>query len=175
MSYLIRPAFQNDFVHLEKLLDFYMRATYQTVWSGTAEELERDALINEFEAVVAENLNGEIVGFTAWVLTYDLHHCMKGGEVIDMFVCPQNRGRGVALLMAISVASAVQKRGGMFLKGGAVDNRVVRRFYGRMAMCFPDGTSYISGRAFRHLAGLKGKSLRKIIRNLPQQLWNYEP
>lgn len=175
MSYLIRPAFQNDFVHLEKLLELYMRETYKTAWSGTAVQLEQDALNNEFHAVVAENLDGEIIGFLAWVSTYDLHHCMKGGEIIDMFVRAENRGRGAALLMSIAVASEIEKRGGKFLKGGAVENATARRFYGRIAMCFPNGTSYISGRAFRHLAGLSGKSLREIVANLPETAWNYEP
>jgi len=175
MSYLIRQAGRNDIPQLEKLLDAYMRETYQGIWAGTAERLEQDGFGNEFELVVAENSGGEVVGFAAWIPTYDLHYCMKGGEVIDMFVCPPERGRGAALLMAIDIASEIQKRGGTFLKGGAVDNAVVRRFYGRMAMCFPDGTSYVSGRAFRHLAGLADKNLREIVGNLPETAWNYEP
>ncbi|MFN2393769.1 MAG: N-acetyltransferase, partial [Pyrinomonadaceae bacterium] len=61
------------------------------------------------------------------------------------------------------------------LKGGAVDNPVVRRLYQKIAMCLPDGESYVSGRAFRRLSKLSSKSLREIIKNLPESAWNYEP
>lgn len=175
MFYLIRKASRNDIPHLIKLLDDYMRETYNGAWAGTAERLEKDGFGNEFETMIAGTSKGEIIGFAAWISTYDLHWCLKGGEVIDMFVSPSHRGRGVALLMMTEVASEIQKCGGRFLKGGAVDNAVVRRFYGRMAMCFPDGTSYVSGRAFRHLAGLVGKNLREIVGNLPETAWNCEP
>jgi GNAT superfamily N-acetyltransferase len=173
MSYTIRKVQKRDISDLEKLLDAYMRETYDGAWAGTAERLEKDGLGNEFEMMVAETSGEEIVGFAAWISTYDLHWCLKGGEVIDMFVSPQHRGRGVALLMAIEVASEIQKRGGTYLKGGAVDNPVVKRFYQRIAMCLPE--CYVSGRAFRNLAGLSGKSVREIVRNLPETAWNYEP
>lgn len=175
MAYLIRKANQNDFPTLKELLDAYMRETYQSVWGGNVERLERDVLSHTFEILVAENAAGKVSGFIAWVPTYDLHWCLKGGDVIDFYVSPQYRGRGVGLLLAIEAAKAVERRGGLFLKGGAVDNPVVRRFYGRIAMCLEGGESYVSGRAFRHFVGLSGKSVREIIKNLPETAWNFEP
>ena len=60
-------------------------------------------------------------------------------------------------------------------KAGAVDNPVVRRLYQKIAMCLPAGESYVSGRAFRRLAELSGKSLHEIIKKMPEATWNYEP
>ena len=172
MSYVIRKANQTDIPGLEKLLEEYMRETYQGAWGGTARRLEKDGFGVEFETMVAENSNGEVIAFAAWISTYDLHWCVKGGEVIDMFVCRGHRGRGVALQLMTRVAAEIQKRGGTFLKGGAVDNEVVKRFYGRIAMCLPE--CYVSGRAFRHLADLSGRPLREMVKNLPDTAWNYE-
>jgi hypothetical protein len=40
----------------------------------------------------------------------------------------------------------------------------------------PVGNEYtVSGRAFRHLADLSGKSVREVIRELPEPAWNSEP
>lgn len=175
MPYSIRKTAPNDIPQLEKLLDDYMRETYGGAWAGTAKALERDGFGREFEMLIGENSAGEVVGFIAWNHAYDLHHCMKGGTVIDFYVAPKNRGRGAGLLLAVESAREIQKRGGEFLHGGAVENEAVRRFYNRIAMSFPNGECYVSGRSFRHLAGLSGKSLREIIRNLPEVDWNRQP
>jgi GNAT superfamily N-acetyltransferase len=169
MSYQIRRANQRDVQHLEKLLDGY----YQGNWRGSIQQLEQHLCDDIFEIFVAE-AGKELIGFIVWTMTYDLNWCMKGGDIIDFYVSPNHRGRGAALLLTIEMAAEVQKRGGAFLKGGAA-NPVVRRFYERIAMCPPDSECYISGRAFRHLAGLSGKNLREIVRNLPETAWNYEP
>lgn len=175
MRYLIRKANRNDISQLEKLLGAYMRETYQVVWSGDAARLEKDLFGGTFEMFVAERALQEVIGFVAWIPTYDLHHCLKGGEIIDFYVSPQSRGRGVGLLLAIELAAVVKARGGAFLKGGAVENASTRHFYSRIAMIFPNGECYVSGRAFRYLAGLSGKSVREIIKSLPQKTWNFEP
>ena len=175
MFYLIRQANQNDIPQLAKMLEDYIRETYQGAWGGTAERLKQDISTGDVEITVAETSESEIAAFVASIITYDLHYCMKGGEIIDFYVSPLHRGRGAAVFLITDLAAEVQKRGGMFLKGGAVENEIVRRLYGRVAMCQPNGESYVSGRAFRHLAGLSGKSLREIVRNLPETAWNYEP
>ena len=175
MAYLIRKANQNDFPALKELLDAYMRETYQGVWGGNVERFAKDALTQTFEILVAENVAGRVTGFIAWMPTYDLHWCLKGGDVIDFYVSPSFRGRGVGLRLAIEAAKEIEKRGGTFLKGGAVNNSAVRRFYGRIAVSIEGGEFYVSGRAFRHLAGLSGKSVRETIKNLPETDWNYEP
>ena len=173
MPYSIREMQRTDVPLLEKLLADYMRETYEREWEGSSEKLERDALGGLLKIIVAEN-ESEIVGFIAWITTYDLHHCLKGGEVIDFYVKPKARGYGVGLLMLAYLAAEIQKHDGKFLKGGAVENPSVRRFYSRIAMIFPNGDCYVSGRAFRHLAGLSGKSVREIVRNLPETTWNYD-
>jgi GNAT superfamily N-acetyltransferase len=126
------------------------------------------------EIIVAETIDHEIIGFIASVNSYDLHWCVKGGDVIDFYVSPSHRGQGAAMLLIAGLAAEVKKHEGAYLKGGAVNNPVVRQLYQKIAMCLPDGETYISGRAFRHLAELSGKSLREIVKNLPQTAWNYE-
>jgi GNAT superfamily N-acetyltransferase len=175
MSYLIRKATFDDIARLGELLNDYMRETYDGVWAGTTESLKSDGFGREFEMLIAENQSKEIIGFIAWNSTYDLHHCLKGGTVIDFYVAPNNRGRGAGLLLVIGAAAEIQKCGGMFLHGGAVENETVRRFYNRIAMSFPNGECYVSGRAFRHLGELAGRNIREIIKNLPKTEWNYQP
>jgi GNAT superfamily N-acetyltransferase len=175
VPYLIRKANKSDVPSLVQLLEAYMRETYHGAWGGNVELLEQHLLGNELEIIVAETLNREVVGFVAWVDSYDLHWCLKGGDVIDFFVCPSHRGRGAAILLISKLAGDIQEQGGVYLKGGAVDDPVVRRLYQKIAMCLPGGESYVSGRAFRRLAELSGESLREIIRKMPEAAWNYEP
>jgi len=175
MRYLIRKAVRSDIPHLTRLLEDYLRETYQSAWDGTAELLERHVSNDDVEILVAENFKQELIAFVASTMTYDLHWCMKGGEIIDFYVAPPHRGRGAAMFLIIDLAAEIERRGGIFLKGGAVENMLVRRLYKRIAMCQPNGECYISGRAFRHLAGLSGRPLREIVKNLPKIAWNYEP
>lgn len=175
MPYLIRRADRGDVPVLGELLEVYMRETYQGVWGGNTRLLELHLLDNEVEIIVAETLSRKVIGFVAWVASYDLHWCLKGGEVIDFFVRPSHRGRGAALLLITKLAGDVREHGGAYLKGGAVDNAVVRRLYQKIAMSLPGGESYVSGRAFRRLAELSGESPREIVRKLPEAAWNYEP
>ena len=175
MPYLIRSANNSDAPFLGELLEAYMRETYHGAWGGTVALLEQHLLGNELEIIVAETLDRELVGFVAWVKSYDLHWCLKGGDVIDFFVCPSHRGRGAAILLITKLAGDIREQGGAYLKGGAVDNPVVRRLYRKIAMCLPGGESYVSGRAFRRLAELSGEGLREIIKRMPQAAWNYDP
>jgi GNAT superfamily N-acetyltransferase len=175
MSYTIRRVQPSDILPLEQMLNTYMRETYDGAWAGSAERLKQDAFGGPVQIFVAETTRREVIGFIAWIPTYDLHYCLKGGDVIDFFVSASHRGRGAGLLLAVNASAEIQKQGGAFLKGGAVDNPVVRRSYSRLAMCLAGDECYVSGRAFRHLAGLSGKSVREIIKNLPDAAWNHEP
>ena len=125
--------------------------------------------------IVAEASEQEVVAFAAWVSSYDLHHCMKGGEVIDLYVCPSHRGHGVAMLLIARIAMAIQEHGGTYIKGQALDNPAAQRLYQRCARCFPGTECYVSGRAFRQLAELSGKRVREIVSHMPETAWNYEP
>jgi GNAT superfamily N-acetyltransferase len=175
MTYLTRQANQDDVPRLGQLLESYMRETYRSGWGGDAQRLGQHLAGGEVEIIVAETRGREVVGFIAWVDSYDLHWCVGGGDVIDFYVCPPHRGLGAAVLLITRLAGDIRERGGSYLKGGAVADDRVRRFYRKIAMCLPDGESYVSGRAFRRLAELTGKSSREIVRNLPDAAWNYEP
>ena len=175
MSYLIRKANVDDIPRLEELLHAYMQETYHGAWGGTKQRLQLHLSGSEVKITIAETFGREVIALVAWVPTYDLHWCLKGGEVIDLFVCLPHRSRGVALLLITDVADEIQKQGGTYLKGGAVDSAIVHRLYQRLAMGLPGGEYYISGRAFRRLAELAGKKLREIISNLPEREWNREP
>lgn len=175
MPYLIRKANQSDVPSLGELLEGYMRETYQGAWGGNVQLLEQHLVDHEVEIIVAETLERKVIGFVAWMASYDLHWCLKGGDVIDFFVCPSHRGRGAAVLLIAGLAGEIHKHGGAYLKGGAVDNASVRRLYGKIAMNLPGGESYVSGRAFRRLAELSGESLRQIVKKMPEAKWNYEP
>lgn len=175
MPYLIRRANRNDVARLAGLLQAYMQETYHGEWGGNTQLLGQHLCNHEVEIIVAETMNHEIIGFVAWIGSYDLHWCMKGGDVIDFFVAPAHRGLGAAIFLIVKLAAEIRDNGGTYFKGGAVDNSAVQQLYRKLAMCLPDGESYVSGRAFRQLAELSGKSLREIIRKLPEAAWNYEP
>lgn len=151
-----------------------MRETYQAAWAGTARRLEEDAFGKRLELMTAESSDRGLIAFVAWTPSYDLHHCMNGGEIIDLFVHTAHRGRGVAVLLAAAVAGEILASGGEYLKGVSVNDRSVRRLYQKVAMRVSEN-DYVSGRAFRRLAELSGKSLREIAGGLPETAWNYEP
>ena len=174
MPYLIRYAIPADIPQLCQLLDMYMQETFQRAWGGTPQRLEQDGFGVELEMVLAETPEQEAIAFAAWKKAYDLHVCLKGGEVIDLFVCAEHRGRGIALNLLLAVASDIQKHGGVYIKGQAVDSRS-ERLYQRCARCFQEADCCVSGRAFRRLTELSGKGLREIVRGLPEQSWNFEP
>jgi ribosomal protein S18 acetylase RimI-like enzyme len=96
-------------------------------------------------------------------------------EILDLYVSPASRGRGVAPALVCTVAAEILRRGGTYVKGQAVNNRAAQRLYARFAMCFPGADCIVGGRAFRQLAALAGHSARVAARSLPEKSWNYEP
>ncbi|HEY9608538.1 GNAT family N-acetyltransferase [Allocoleopsis sp.] len=162
MPYLFRPAIPADIPKLCQLLDMYMQETYERAWRGTPQQLEQDCFGAELEMVVAETLEQEAIAFVAWKKAYDLHVCIKGGEVIDLFVCSEHRGRGIAINLLLAVASDIQKYGGVYIKGQPVNARS-EGLYQRCARCFPGAECYVSGRVFRRLTELSGKGLRELF------------
>jgi GNAT superfamily N-acetyltransferase len=115
---------------------------------------ERDGFGAKFETLVAETADSRIIGFVSWFPSYDLHHCVSRGEGTDMYVDPARRGRAVALALIAGMAAEVQKRGGCYLRGQAVENPNVQQLYGRMVVLFAAECN-VSGRAFRTLAELR--------------------
>ncbi|MGQ0642957.1 MAG: GNAT family N-acetyltransferase [Gemmatimonadaceae bacterium] len=168
-----RPATPTDVDDIVVLLSEYMLETYHSIWHGTAERLKRDGLGLHCNMTVATR-DGTCIGFAAWRLTYDLHHCVSGLEVIDMFVRPAFRGRGVGACLLAQVAAYGVNLGATFMTGGAVDTGSARRLSGRATMRH-GGQTYLSGRAFRALAAQAGASPRELLERLPPPEWNLQP
>jgi len=175
MQYQIRSAMPEDIPDLEKLLTAFMQETFQRPWGGTSQKLAQDGFGAEFQMAVAETESQQLIAFAVWQSSYDLHHCLKGGEIMDMFVESAHRGRGLAIQLIMAIASQIQQQGGVYIRGQAVENPSVQRLYQRFAHCFPTVECYVSGRAFRQLTELSGKEIRDVVRNLPKPAWNYEP
>ncbi|HEX7240820.1 MAG TPA: GNAT family N-acetyltransferase [Longimicrobiaceae bacterium] len=170
----IRPAEASDAPALARLMEAYMRETYRDSWHGSAEALLRDGFGREFEVHVARTREGRVVGLVAWRRAYDLHHCVAGAEIFDMYVVPEFRTRSLGPALVCAVAAEVRRRGGAFIRGQAVDDPAVRRLYGRVAVCSPGVECTIGGRALRRLADLAGSPARTLARSLPEKSWNYE-
>src|SRR5262245_47810276 len=152
-----------DMPALGSLIQMYMKETFERDWGGSVAALERDALGRECEVMIARR-NGENVGFAAWRPSYDLHHCVSGGEVIDLFVRRDLRGHGVGLRLIAAVAARIRDRGRLYVSGQAPERGKVRQFYERIAMSFAGANCIVGGRAFRVLADLSLKSVRGLVR-----------
>lgn len=145
--------------------------SYHTEWRGDLGRLAHD--VQSAEISIAMVLLGEApIGFVAWVRTYDLNWCFPGGEILDLFVARSYRGFGVALLLVAAAAEGIRGVGGSFLSGKT--NPAIARSVQRFAIVEPDGSVYLSGRAFQHIADLSGRGVREILRGLPPQGWNYQ-
>lgn len=150
-----------------------MRETYGATWHGTEDKLAHDGFGAHFRMTIAEH-EGRIVGFAAWRPTYDLHHCVPGIEVIDMFVEPRQRCRGVGPGLLAEVAASAHSSGARYMTGAAVETGSAARLYRRITVAH-GAQSYLSGRAFRAVAGLAGATPREMARRLPPVEWNREP
>jgi GNAT superfamily N-acetyltransferase len=170
----VRAAAKADIDAIASMLRAYMQETFGAPWYGSPEALAEDGLGSKLRFVVAETSGAEIVAFAAWQNTYDLHHCVSGAEVVDLYVAPAQRGHAVSLLLLIEVASQAQQLGGTFIKGQAIMKPGVRELYDRVAMSFPGADCIVGGRAFRALAELSGRPPRFVVRNMPDRAWNYE-
>ncbi len=174
MTLRIRSATVADVPTLAALLDVYMQEVFSARWHGSRDALVSDGFGRKFELIVAESSDAVLVGFVAWQPSYDLHHCIAGVEVIDMYVVPTFRGRAVSLLLIVQLASRVRDGGGSFVKGQAVTRRGVQGLYERVAMSFPGADCIVGGRAFRALADLAGRPARFVVKNLPDKSWNHQ-
>ena len=172
--FIVRAAEQSDVSALVQLLLAYMQETFGSAWEGSTEALRRDGFGREFENLIAVRGDSRVIGFAAWTKSYDLHHCVTGGCILDLFVSPEFRGRGVASALVCSVAAEILRRGGRYVKGQAVNSRAIQRLYSRFAVCFPGADCIVGGRAFRRVAELAGQSARVAARSLPEKSWNYE-
>jgi GNAT superfamily N-acetyltransferase len=170
---IIRSARQSDVPEICDLIERYMRETYGDSWHGSAEALSSDGFGRHFHLKVAPSA-AQLVGFAAWRDTYDVHHCTIGGEIVDMFVLPAARGKGIGPALVCAVASDLRRKGGVFLKGQGVDDPAVRRLYERVAVRSNAVDYIVSGRAFRRIAELAHIRRKNLVRSLPDPSWSYE-
>jgi GNAT superfamily N-acetyltransferase len=171
--YVIGEASPDDVDTIAALVRAYMLETYHGEWRGSVNGLLQDGFGARFRALIAA-LADQAVGFLAWERSYDLHHCLSGGHVLDLYVAPRHRARGIAVQLIARAAAIIHSDGGAFIKGGAVDTGTGSRLYGRFAPAF--GNDYIlGGKAFRHLAAHSNLPVRGLVRSMPKREWNFEP
>jgi GNAT superfamily N-acetyltransferase len=170
---LVRDAAVEDMTQLAGLLDEYMQETFQRRFSGRREDLTRDVLGKECHTLVAVD-DLELVGFAIWQRCYDVHHCLNGGELLDLYVQKGARGSPFAPELLLAVIAAVSKTGGKFLRGKGVSEQG-DQLYDRFAVTFPGTEFILGGRAFRELGALKGVPLRQAMRQIPPKSANFEP
>ena len=101
--YVIRGAQPEDVPAIATLMEQYMRETYRGGWHGSTRALTRDAFGAEFRVLVVERR--QLVALLAWQTSYDLHHCIAGGQVLDLFVLPET-GLGATTTFWVAERSA---------------------------------------------------------------------
>jgi len=171
----IRAATPGDVPAIAALFHEHMRAAFgpDAVWDGSPEALARDGFGLHFQMLVATRA-GECVGFVGWQNDYDVHSCLPGGELNDLYVRPDVRGLGVALRLVAAVAATVRARGGKYIRGLTTGDPRTLALYGRVAVAFEGANCVLGGAAFRTVADLAGKPARAIIRGLPDKSTNFD-
>ncbi|HVN43697.1 MAG TPA: hypothetical protein VMT66_00485 [Steroidobacteraceae bacterium] len=174
--YLSREAKPEDVHALAALLRAYMLETYCEEWRGNVAGLLRDGLGARFRTLIAQ-LAEEAEGFLAWERSYDLHYLLSGGHVLDLYVDPRHRARGVAVQLIARAAAIVQSDGGAFIKGARGEPSTPVRERASMAGSHRlSCNDYIlGGKAFRHLAARSDLPIRKLARSMPEKRWNFDP
>lgn len=168
----VRLARAGDFVEVSGLIGRYMAETYADSWHGNLASLTRDGLGTRFHMLIAVK-STEITGVVACEPAYDLHHCIHGGHVLDLYVVPAYRGRGVALQLLAATCRHIHNAGGEFLRGHSVESGSAAKLYDRVAAKY--GHEHIlGGRAFLHLAKVRYASVRELARQIPDKDWNFQ-
>ena len=171
---LVRVVEPRDVPALAALNRRYMAELFGRPWKGTEERLAADLFEDRVVAAALAERRGAAVGFVAWSPAYDLHHCIRGALLADLYVEPAARGAAVALALVARACAEVRAAGGVYLVGTAVGDRPAR-LYARVAETWPTVEAILGGRAFRTFADLAGASPRDLVRGLPLPAWNREP
>jgi len=107
--YAIREASPDDVHAVAALLREYMLETYDDEWRGSVNGLLQDGFGTRFRALIAV-LADEAVGLLAWEKSYDLHHCLSGGHILDLYVARRHRARGIAVQLIATTAGSFTAR-----------------------------------------------------------------
>jgi GNAT superfamily N-acetyltransferase len=157
------------------LMPLYMAEAYGVDWHGSEQALRAATADGSLRILAATTGPDACVGFVAWTPSYDLHWCVSGGTILDLYVRQEARGRAVALRLLAAAAVQIRSDGGKFIRGTALDTGPGKQLYGRTAVCTATTECTVSGRAFRQLTKLANVPPREIVRRLPDESWNYEP
>ena len=166
MPTIVRPFEPDDAAEVAALFAAYMAEVL-----GGASVMTADRLVagcgRHFELTIAAD-GAHVIAFAAWRETYDLHHGLPGGEVIDFFVAPSHRGRGVAVPLVAAVAAAVRARGGAFLYSLVIPNAPARlKLARRWGVGFAGEHTYLAQEVFERMADWGGRApARPALRDL---------
>ena len=165
MPTMVRPFQPDDAAEVAALFAGYMAEAL-----GGASVMTPERLVagcgRHFELMLAAD--GPVVGFAAWRETYDLHHAAAGGEVMDFFVAPSHRGRGVAVQLVAAVAAVVRARGGAFLYSMVIPDDPARlKLARRWGVGFAGEHTYLAQQVFERMAVWGGRTpARAVLRDL---------
>jgi GNAT superfamily N-acetyltransferase len=162
---MIRLASVLDTKELAAILERYVREAFSSDWGGTESRL-LDGLASGLVRILIIAQNEVIDGFAAMVDDYDLHHCVRGIRVIDLYVVPARRGQCIAARLLAHVAHFALSKDFTYVRGEAVPSPAARRLFERGAVRFGDSFN-LSGRSLRELAALRDMSPRELVRKLP--------
>ena len=158
MTLRIRPGELEDVPLIAELirgLARYEKLEHEVVMT---EEKLTDSLFGErryAETLIAEN-DGEPVGFALFFHNFSTFLAQPGIYLEDLFVVPEQRGRGVGRALLERLARVAVDRGCGRLEGAVLDwNRDAITFYERLgANANSDWTVYrLTGQPLRALAG----------------------
>jgi hypothetical protein len=171
---MIRSAHEADLDDIEKMINDFVRG-HPAERHARSHSALREAY---FGAVPVANLvvavnRGAVVGMAQWTRTYDMFWSMYGGNVDWLYVCAEERGRGVVVAIVAEICAQVRRADGEFLHGGGDDQ--VKRLYERAAIGRPTNECHLSAEAFQVFADLAGLAPREIIRRLPHAQLNRVP
>jgi GNAT superfamily N-acetyltransferase len=173
MPYKVSTATVDELEQVARLMDDYVRQNLNmNAWPCSLEAFKRDYTSGCFRMTVVYT-DDRLVGFAAWIPSYDLHHCVHGVVFLDFYVDPAHRCRGLAAALVCDIAAEAVRYGWAYLRGSAISDRA-SRLYDRVGICFGTNEYNVSGKALRQLASLSGKSAREILQQLPTKEMNYQ-
>lgn len=131
---VVRQAVAEDAARVIALMDGLNAHVEAPVGRMTADILIRYGLgpEREFDVLVAE-ADGAVRGFAAFEDSFNTEHAAPGVYLIDLFVEPAARRRGLGRALIAAVAAAAARRGRTFLWWTVwPPNREGRAFYRRL-------------------------------------------